>query len=71
MIFHTTRSIARFIYSGFFFLLFFLPNTADAQLALLDKKQSTTCVDREFTVMVHPVKGLRTLLEKMVPQLFG
>lgn len=56
MIFHTTRSIARFIYSGFFFLLFFLPNTADAQLALLDKKQSTTCVDREFTVMVHMVR---------------
>ena len=30
--------------------------TLQAQLNLLDKKESTTCVDREFTVMAHLVR---------------
>lgn len=42
----------------FIALTFFLTNglfvnTIQAQLSLLDKKESTTCLDREFTVMAH------------------
>ncbi|MEL7249061.1 MAG: hypothetical protein AAFO03_11600 [Bacteroidota bacterium] len=33
-----------------------MPQSANAQLALLDKKKSTTCVDKEFTVMAHMVR---------------
>lgn len=39
-----------------FLLLSAVPQTANAQLALLDKKKSTTCVDKEFTVMAHMVR---------------
>lgn len=33
-----------------------IPQAANAQLALLDKKKSTTCIDKEFTVMAHMVR---------------
>ena len=37
----------------FFFILVFPSSDLSAQRTLLDKKQSTTCLDRSFTLMVH------------------
>lgn len=50
-------SSRHFLFSTFVVLILCLiPNSVDAQLALLDKKKSTTCVDREFVVMAHMVR---------------
>lgn len=47
-IFNYSRLLCLFLFTS----ICFTPK-AEAQLSLLDKKESTTCLDREFTVMAH------------------
>ena len=44
-------------------------SSLQAQLALLDKRQSTTCVDREFVVMAHLVRDSFQLINSTPEQI--